>query len=70
MSPNLSWDSEAELLGKRSVLSNQSVVEGNFKDLVCKARLKRQSGRRQTLGQKRNQGEKKASKPSDDSEEK
>uniref|UniRef100_A0A1X7UXY1 Uncharacterized protein n=1 Tax=Amphimedon queenslandica TaxID=400682 RepID=A0A1X7UXY1_AMPQE len=32
--------------------------KGNFEDLVCKARLKRQSGRRQTLGQKRNQGEK------------
>uniref|UniRef100_A0A1X7SWX3 Uncharacterized protein n=1 Tax=Amphimedon queenslandica TaxID=400682 RepID=A0A1X7SWX3_AMPQE len=62
---------EAELLGKRSVLSNQSVVEGNFEDLVCMARLKRQSGRRQTLGQKRNQGEKKPPrKPSDDSEEK
>uniref|UniRef100_A0A1X7SG04 Uncharacterized protein n=1 Tax=Amphimedon queenslandica TaxID=400682 RepID=A0A1X7SG04_AMPQE len=62
---------EAELLGKRSVLSNQSVVEGNFEDLVCKARLKRQSGRRQTMGQKRNQGEKKPPrKPSDDSEEK
>uniref|UniRef100_A0A1X7SMN2 Uncharacterized protein n=1 Tax=Amphimedon queenslandica TaxID=400682 RepID=A0A1X7SMN2_AMPQE len=41
---------EAELLKKRSVLSNQSVVEGNFEDLVCKAHLKRQSGRRQTLG--------------------
>uniref|UniRef100_A0A1X7T230 Uncharacterized protein n=1 Tax=Amphimedon queenslandica TaxID=400682 RepID=A0A1X7T230_AMPQE len=62
---------EPELLGKRSILSNQSVVEGNFEDLVYKARLKRQSGRRQTLGQQRNQGEKKPPrKPSDDSEEK
>ena len=74
---------EAELLGK-SVLSNQFVaglktglhkkltgVEGNFEELVCKARFEEAKWKKTSAGRRKNQGDKKIPKKSgEESEEK